>query len=100
MPFEFKRFYNSKDTTGTGLPLGFGWTHSYNINLSINTSNSAVISYGDGHRETYPTNGAGGYLAEPGVFNLLMSSGGTFTLTMKDQRNYNFDAPGRLISVV
>ena len=60
MPFEFKRFYNSKDTIGTGLPLGFGWTHSYNIKLSINASNSAVIAYGDGHQETYPTNVTGG----------------------------------------
>ncbi|MEI6569554.1 MAG: DUF6531 domain-containing protein, partial [Verrucomicrobiota bacterium] len=99
MPFEFKRFYNSKDTVGSGLPLGYGWTHSYNINLSINASNSAVITYGDGHRETYATNGAGAYLGEPGIFNTLANLGGTFLLTTKDQRKYSFDLQGRLASI-
>ena len=99
LPFEFKRFYNSKDTIGTGLPLGYGWTHSYNINLSINASNSAVIAYGDGHRETYATNGSGGYLGEPGLFNTLTNNGGTFTLITTDQKKYNFSAQGRLTSI-
>ena len=99
MPFEFKRFYNSKDTTGSGLPLGYGWTHSYNINLSINTSNSAVITYGDGHRETYATNGVSGYLSEPGVFNSLTATGGTYTLTAKDQKQFNFNLQGLLTSI-
>jgi hypothetical protein len=69
IPFEFQRYYNSKATTSANLPLGFGWTHSYNIYLSINASNSAVIAFGDGHQETYATNGAGGYVSEPGIFN-------------------------------
>ena len=99
MPFEFKRYYNSKDTTGTGLPLGYGWTHSYNINLSINASNSAVITYGDGHRETYTTNGASGYVSEPGVFNSLTAAGGTFTLTAKDQKTFTFNSQGLLTSI-
>jgi RHS repeat-associated protein len=100
LPFEFKRFYNSKDTTSGGVPLGFGWTHSYNVYLSITASNSAaVIAFGDGHRETYSTNGAGGYLSEAGVFNSLSGSAGTFTLTTKEQQKYGFDAQGRLASL-
>ena len=31
LPFEFQRYYNSKATASTGLPLGYGWTDSYNI---------------------------------------------------------------------
>ena len=99
LPFEFKRFYNSKDTTGTGVPLGFGWTHSYNINVSIDVSNNAVIAYGDGHREIYAPNGSGGYISEPGIFNTLTSGGGAFTLTTKEQQKYFFNASGRLSSI-
>ena len=96
LPFEFKRFYNSKAPASANQPLGFGWTHSYNICLSINASNSAVIAFGDGHQETYATNGAGGYTSEAGVFNNLASTGGAFTLTTKEQQRYNFDSQGRL----
>jgi RHS repeat-associated protein len=99
LPFEFKRFYNSKAAPSANQPLGFGWTHSYNIFLSINSSNSAVIAFGDGHQETYATNGTGGYVSETGVFNNLTSSGGAFTLATKDQQRYNFDSQGRLTSI-
>jgi RHS repeat-associated protein len=97
--FEFKRFYNSKDTTSKGTPLGLGWTHSYNINASTDASNNVVIAYGDGHQEIYAPNGAGGYTSEPGVFNVLTANGGTFTLTTKEQQKYNFDTLGRLASI-
>jgi hypothetical protein len=89
LPFEFQRYYNSKAATSANPPLGFGWTHSYNIVLSINSSNSAVIAFGDGHQETYATNGAGGYISEPGIYNVLTASGGNFTLTTKEQQQYN-----------
>jgi RHS repeat-associated protein len=98
-PFEFKRFYNSKATASTGFPLGFGWTHSYNIYLSINSSNSAVIAFGDGHQETYATNGAGGFVSEPGIFNILTTASGTYTLTSKEQQKYNFNSQGQLTSI-
>src|ERR1035438_4988728 len=101
LSFEFKRFYNAKDTTSAGPPLGFGWTHSYNIRLSVTSSNSAVvIAFGDGHQESYSTNGAGGFTSEAGVFNSLTTSSGTFTLTTKAQQKYIFDAQGQLTSIV
>jgi RHS repeat-associated protein len=100
LPFEFKRFYNSKATASSGPPLGFGWAHSYNISLSISASNSAaVIAFGDGHQEAYSTNGAGGYVSEVGVFNSLTASAGTFSLTTKEQQTYNFDGQGRLTTI-
>ncbi|MEI6077838.1 MAG: DUF6531 domain-containing protein, partial [Verrucomicrobiota bacterium] len=99
VPFEFKRFYNSKDTTSTGLPLGFGWTHSYNIQLSVITNNTVVIAYGDGHRESYATNGGGGYISEPGIYNILASSDGAYRLTTKEQQQFNFNASGKLTSI-
>ncbi len=99
LAFEFTRSYNSKDPMASVLPLGYGWNHSYNIHLWVNDSNSVVVAFGDGHEETYATDGAGGYVAEPGVFNTLVSSGDGFTLTTKDQRQYDFDSNGQLTSI-
>ena len=100
LPFEFQRYYNSKAAASALQPLGFGWTHSYNIGLSINSSNSAVIAFGDGHQETYATNGAGGYISEAGIYNGLTASGGTYTLITKEQQKYNFNSSGQLTSIV
>jgi YD repeat-containing protein len=99
LPFEFKRFYNSKAASSANQPLGFGWTHSYNIYLYINSSNSAVVAYGDGHQETYAPSGTGGYISEPGIFNVLTSNGGTYTLTTKEQQQYHFNTIGQLTSI-
>jgi RHS repeat-associated protein len=101
LPFEFQRYYNSKATASTGLPLGYGWTDSYNIGLTVSPSNNAVvITFGDGHAEMYATNGAGGYFSQAGIYNVLTTSGGNYTLTTKEQQKYNFNSPGQLTSIV
>ena len=100
-PFEFTRFYNSKAPASPFTPLGSSWTHSYNIYLSVNASNSVIVSFGDGHNETYAPNASGAFVAEPGVFNILTTnSDGTFTLTTKAQLKYHFNAQNRLASMV
>ncbi len=54
--FEFKRSYNSQDLT-TG-PLGVGWTHSYNLTVTENTTdNTATVRYDDGREEVYNRTG-------------------------------------------
>ena len=96
--FEFQRYYNSKDTASTGLPLGFGWTHSYNIQLSA-SNNAILIAFGDGHREMYAGNDAGGYTSQPGIYNVLTANGGTYTLTTKEHQKYDFNVLGQLTSI-
>ncbi|MGP8202036.1 MAG: DUF6531 domain-containing protein [Limisphaerales bacterium] len=98
LPFEFQRYYNSKDTASTGLPLGFGWTDSYNIQLSA-SDNAVVIAFGDGHQEIYAADGAGGYTSQPGIYNALTANGGAYTLTTKEQQKYNFNSQGQLTSI-
>ena len=98
-PFEFSRFYNSKFSDQSGLPLGFGWTHSYNIRLSTTVSN-ATVTFGDSHSETHILS-AGQYTAEAGIYDILTNNpGGSFTLTSKDQTRRNFNAQGQLTSIV
>ena len=44
LPFEFKRSYNSKDAgIQTGKPLGFGWTHSYNLSVTVDQGGNAAV---------------------------------------------------------
>jgi len=98
-PFTFQRFYNSKDTGNTNGPMGVYWSHSYNVR--VESSNSiARVTYGDGRNESY-TNSAGVYFAEPGIYNeLTTNTAGTYALLTKERTQYNFDALGRLVSIV
>jgi len=97
-PFNFRRFYNSKFSDMTGLPLGFGWTFSYNERLSDSGTNVLVIQ-GDGSAWTFfPTNN--GYIAEPGIYDsLARNADGTWTMIDKSQTVTAFDSGGRLASI-
>jgi RHS repeat-associated protein len=83
--FSFIRAYNDQDTYSG--PLGLGWTHSYNILLTQDsTSGRVTIKEGDGHQKTFSPNGIGGYVAPPGVYDVLASTGAnTWTLTRPNQ---------------
>lgn len=96
--FEFKRFYNSKFSDQTGLPLGFGWTFNYNERL-VNTGTNVLVIQGDGSTWTfYPTNS--GYVGEPGIFNSLgKNPDNTWVLTNKSQTVTLFDTNGYLLSI-
>ncbi|MCI0559673.1 MAG: DUF6531 domain-containing protein [Nitrososphaera sp.] len=98
-PFEFSRFYNSKFSDQSGLPCGFGWTHSYNVHLST-TATDATVTFGDSHSETHILLN-GQYVAETGIYDILTKNpNGSFALTSKDQSSKNFDDQGRLTSIV
>lgn len=98
-PISFERNYNSQDSVDS--PLGFGWTHSYNAKLTVNSDLTVTIRWGDGKTETWTPDGYGGYWRQYGVFDDLIDNGdGMFTLKKKNQTRYNFDSLGRLSSIV
>jgi RHS repeat-associated protein len=98
-PFDFKRFYNSKFSDQSGLPMGFGWTHSYDIRLAT-TATNATVTFGDSHSEIHILSG-GQYSAEAGVYGILTNHpDSSFTLMGKDRTRRNFDGLGRLTSIV
>lgn len=98
--FEFKRFYNSQDAK-TGM-LGYGWTHSYNLTLTENTTdNTATVRYEDGHEEIYNRSGNNFAPRFSGIYNkLVKNADNSFTVTRKDRRKYNFDTNGKLASII
>lgn len=98
LSFAFVRTYNSADPADG--PLGRGWTHSYNLSLTVESATSVLVRGADGRLDRY-TLSSGQYTPPPGVFNTLTAnSDGTFSLKQLDQTRYHFDAAGRLSTIV
>ncbi len=96
--FAFDRAYNSQD--GTDGPLGFGWTHNYNISLDESGDGDVTVRWGDGKAETWTPDGGGGYDPMPGVFDtLIQNPDSTFSVRRKDLIQYNFDQFNQLESI-
>ena len=103
MPFRFERTYNSRkaaDTNETGFPLGFGWSHNLDVRLQENPPGTFTITWGDGHTETWITDGVGGFIPEIGIFDtLIYEGGGLYTLEKRNRTQYRFDINGQLASI-
>ena len=92
---DFARAYNS--LIPHSGPLGWGWTHSWNLRLTVNITDSTVmVTFDDGHAERWIWTGTA-YDGDSGVFGMLVRNGdGSFDLTQKDQNRYHFETSGRL----
>jgi RHS repeat-associated protein len=98
LPFAFARSYNSADAT-VG-PLGRGWTFDYNAFLDIAGSGDVTLHTGDGQQLGFTLQTDGSYLGDPGVRDaLVQNTGGTYTLTRRDQATFDFDSSGELTSM-
>ena len=61
--------------------LGWGWTHSYNAALTVESGNSVLVDYPGGARALFTYSG-GTYTAPQGVYDTLVKNGdNTYTLT-------------------
>ncbi len=90
LPLDFSRAYNSLNPAAG--PLGYGWTHDWNMRLSVDASDGSVtISFPDGHSERWTWTGTA-YDGGPGVYGVLTKNGdGTFDLLQKNQATYHFE---------
>jgi RHS repeat-associated protein len=88
--FHFVRSYNSLDPYSG--PLGVGWTHSYNIVLSVDNSGAVTVKEADGQEHVFqPGTTAGTYIAPSGVYDVLANTGtNTYRLTRPDQTVLSF----------
>ena len=88
--FHFVRSYNSLDPYSG--PLGVGWTHSYNIVLSVDNSGAVTIKEADGQEHVFqPGATAGSYVPPSGVYDVLAKTGtNTYALTKPDQTVLSF----------
>jgi RHS repeat-associated protein len=100
LDIELARSYNSQDTT-VG-PVGTGWSHTLNIFLANITSSSASVHYSDGKTLDFINQaGTNNFVSSyPGYYDVLIkNSDATWTLKKTDQRTYNFDSSGKLVTV-
>jgi RHS repeat-associated protein len=101
VPLDFQRTYSSA-AAGTNGPLGFGWTDSYNMSLSVDGSGNVTVSQEDGATVTFNPSGSGTYVAAPRVLATLVKNGdGTYTFTRNgDLVHYTFSSVGQLVKEV
>ncbi len=104
-PVSFARIYSSLATNVYTTKMGYGWTHSHDVYLSIGTydANEKRILSLKGHTANqYSFSqylGSSTTTPEPGVYAQLTQAGSVFNLTDKSQNLYQFDSTtGRLIS--
>ncbi|MGH9149949.1 MAG: DUF6531 domain-containing protein, partial [Acidimicrobiales bacterium] len=96
------RTYNSLDPR-TGF-FGPGWSMPYEMSATTEAGGNVSVRYPDGRTERYGRNPAGA----PAPFGaprastnrLVAGAGGTLSLVRRDGSRYDFDAAGRLLSMV
>jgi len=95
LPVYFQAFYNSKGASRLG-PLGYGWSHSYNIQVVV-TGDLAIVRWGDGREDLYQrgTNGVFS-AADPANRIQLTTNFSQYVVIRPDGRRYLFDASGYL----
>ena len=96
LPLSFTHTYSSV-FAGVNGALGYGWTHSYNMNLVQNSAGVVTITQENGSQVTFNPASGGGYTALPRVIaTLVKNSDGTFTFTRRAQEFFTFSATGQL----
>ncbi|HEY2384279.1 MAG TPA: RHS repeat-associated core domain-containing protein [Terriglobia bacterium] len=96
--FVFNRYYNSFDSYNGSL--GFGWSHSYNISLTVD-SGTGIVTVKEAAGGTLTFNpSVGGYTAAtPGCYDTLVNTGSGFILIRKNRTKIAFSSSGALTSV-
>ena len=103
LPLSFERSYNSlttlTDTIIYSQSLGYGWTHNYNLNLTLpddpdGEADTVILKAPHGSRMRFTDNGDGTYSAAPGVWATLNRRGSaapyTYVITAANQTVYSF----------
>lgn len=93
----WKRTYASQSTDTISAPLGFGWQVPFTARLITPTmpggeSGRVIVISPVGNTLRYADLGNGQYRALPGIYSTLTRSEGTFIQTLRDQRQFLFDA--------
>ena len=101
LPLAFEVNYNSLDNTYTG-PLGYGWTHTYNVVLTVPTppSTDVTIKWGDGHEDMFHGDGSDNFTPIDGttLVTLTMPDPSHYLVTLHNKDTYQFDSNGRLLA--
>jgi RHS repeat-associated protein len=102
LPLLLTRTYNSQNASQNG-PLGFGWTHGYNVFLSpdpnktlSDPTSKVTIHDENGAALVFSPSGSGNYQASSRVLDSLQLNAGVFQLNRRDQTHLFFNTSGQL----
>ncbi|MEJ2046913.1 MAG: DUF6531 domain-containing protein, partial [Dehalococcoidia bacterium] len=95
--FSFTRSYNSQATYDG--PLGYGWTHKYNLKLEVLDGTTLRIMKGDGGYTDFKKASADLYRATGDAYSRIYLSDNNYNLHETDGSLYVFDTSGRLIRI-
>jgi len=99
MPLNFSHTYNSLTANKDG-PLGFGWTGSYGMSLSVAPGTGVVtVTQETGSQVVFTPTNQNNYTAPPRVIATLIRNGdGTYTLTRGARDIITFSSTGQLLA--
>lgn len=97
MPIEFVRTYHARNRFDG--PLGYGWTHSYNIHLIEHPDGNVCVFEASGDVSWYSQNPDGSYQSRPFDYSTLTKTENGFQRRHKDGLVEAFNAKGKLISI-
>lgn len=99
LPLDFSRTYGSLSANTNG-PLGYGWTHAYNMSLRVDaSSNNVIVTQENGSLLTFYPNGSGGFSSPTReLATLVTNADGSYTLTRQARARFTFNASGQLVS--
>jgi len=98
-PIRFSRYYNSQSPFD-GI-MGFGWRHSYMVDITRELNGNATITWGDGHQDFFLLFGSNTFTKIFGTTpGSLRETATGFTFISPDQTRHNFSIAGRLVEIV
>lgn len=92
--------YNSLDANDG--PLGVGWTHDFNLSLTVNSDGSLCLRGSDGSIACFDKGADNIYRADPRSRDssiIVKNADGSFTRAAKYGKTYMFDPSGKLVRV-
>ncbi len=99
VPLDFTRSYNSSGAKADGV-LGYGWTHNYNLELSVNLNGIINVSTEDGRMDSFLLGPDNNYIPFPGVYDtLIKNADGTWSLKRTNKTTLDFDNEGKITKI-
>lgn len=81
-------------------PLGTGWSHSYDISLTMNADGSVILKNGNGDKRYYTKSGST-YVSPAGDYSTLVKNAdNSYTISYRDGSKYNFDTVGKITALI
>jgi len=90
---DIQMSYNSRAPAVPNPLFSDKWQLGYASHIVENSASSVTVVMPDGRRDTYTSNGSGGYNRPRDVFNDLSKTGGEYTLTFLDGTVYKYAIP-------